>query len=128
METWYRGDGWYSDGARVTLTGWATEALRSELAGLHGWGEAEQWRAPEGTAYEPWVRMPRLSAGVQGTAVFVAPASLGADADAPTLTAAVTEVTWVNGELRVCWADGPQTVVAFEPLRLTMDTILVQGN
>ncbi|MGO4429812.1 hypothetical protein AB4Z54_66475, partial [Streptomyces sp. MCAF7] len=63
-------------------------------------------------------------------AVFVALASLGADADAdaPTLTAAVTEVTWVTGELRVCWADGPQTVVAFEPLRVTMDTILVQGN
>ncbi|MGO4757602.1 DUF2264 domain-containing protein, partial [Streptomyces sp. 2MCAF27] len=91
-------------GARVTLTGWATEALRSELVGLRGWGEAEQVRAPEGTAYEPWVRMPRLSAEVQGTAVFVALASLGADADAdaPTLTAAVTEVTWVTGELRVC--------------------------
>jgi hypothetical protein len=107
-------------GARVTLTGWATQALRSELTGVHGWDEADQVRAPEGTAYEPWVRMPRLSADVQGTAVLVALAALGADADTgtPPLAAAVAEVTWADGELRVRWADGPQTVVTFEPLRV----------
>lgn len=106
-------------GARVTLTGWATEALRSELVGLHGWGEPDQVRAPEGTAYESWVRMPRLSADVQGTAVFVALATLGADADAPPPADAVAEAVWADGELRVRWADGPQTVVTFDPLRVT---------
>ncbi|OIJ95535.1 hypothetical protein BIV25_20590 [Streptomyces sp. MUSC 14] len=105
-------------GARVTLTGWATQALRSELTGVHGWDEADQVRAPEGTAYEPWVRMPRLSAKVQGTAVLVALAALGAEADTgtPPLAAAVAEVTWADGELCVRWADGPQTTVTFEPL------------
>jgi hypothetical protein len=107
-------------GARVTLTGWATQALRSELTGVHGWDEADQVRAPEGTAYEPWVRMPRLSAEVQGTAVLVALAALGADAGTgtPPLAAAVAEVTRADSELRVRWADGPQTVVTFEPLRV----------
>jgi hypothetical protein len=79
-------------------------------------------RAPEGTAYEPWVRMPRLSAEVQGMAVLVALAALGADAgddaEAPPLAAALAEVTWLDGELRVRWADGPQTVVTFDPLRV----------
>ncbi|MEU8693499.1 DUF2264 domain-containing protein [Streptomyces sp. NPDC048665] len=109
-------------GARVTLTGWATRALRSELTGVHGWAGADQVRAPEGTAYEPWVRMPRLSAEVQGTAVLVALAALGADAgddaEVPPLAAAVAEVRWLDGELRVRWADGPQTVVTFDPLRV----------
>ena len=106
-------------GARVTLTGWATEAVRSELTGLYGWSGHDRVRAPEGTAYEPWVRMPRLSADVQGTAVFAALASLGGDAEAPPLADAVAEVVCTDGELRVRWAEGPQTVVSFEPLRVT---------
>ncbi|MGW0083063.1 DUF2264 domain-containing protein [Streptomyces sp. NPDC003393] len=106
-------------GARVTLTGWATQTLRSDLVGLLGWDGWDQVRAPGGTAYEPWVRVPRLSADVRGTAVFVALAGLGAEADAAKPTGAVREVTRVDGELRVRWADGPQTVVTFEPLRVT---------
>ncbi|GHE48728.1 hypothetical protein GCM10018785_17900 [Streptomyces longispororuber] len=69
-------------GARVTLTGWATAALRSELVALYGWTGADEVRAPRGTAYEPWARVPRLSADVEGTAVFVALASLTAPAPA----------------------------------------------
>ncbi|MFJ8825840.1 DUF2264 domain-containing protein [Streptomyces sp. NPDC102467] len=105
-------------GARATLTGWATEALRSELVGVHGWDDGgDRVRAPEGTAYEPWVRMPRLSAGVEGTVVLVALASLGGESGEP-LAEAVSEVTVIGGELTVRWADGFETVVGFEPLRV----------
>jgi hypothetical protein len=63
--------------------------------------------------------MPRLSADVQGTAVFVALATLGSAADAPPAAGAVADVVLADGELRVRWADGPQTVVTFGPLRVT---------
>ncbi|MEU9343427.1 DUF2264 domain-containing protein [Streptomyces sp. NPDC048278] len=106
-------------GARVTLTGWAAEAVRSELTGLYGWSGRDQVRAPEGTAYEPWVQVPRLSADVRGTAVFAALAALGGDAEAPPLADAVAEVVCADHELRVRWAEGPQTVVSFEPFRVT---------
>ncbi|MER5950116.1 DUF2264 domain-containing protein [Streptomyces sp. NPDC001904] len=100
-------------GSRVTLTGWATDALRSELTGLHGWGPADRVRAPEGTAYEPWVRVPRLSAPVEGTAVFAALALLGA-ADTPAdLDGVVAGAGVTDGELAVRWADGFETVVTF---------------
>ncbi|MBW8795471.1 MAG: DUF2264 domain-containing protein [Streptomyces sp.] len=105
-------------GTRVTLTGWATEAVRSELVGLHGWSTQDRVRAPEGTAYEPWVRLPRLSAKLHGTAVFAALAALGAGPEAPPLADAVAEVDWSDGELRVRWAGGLRTVVSFEPLRV----------
>jgi len=108
-------------GARVTLTGWATETLRSELAGLHGWGGAERVRAPEGTAYEPWVRVPRLSAGVEGTAVFVALAALGGDADGAPAAEAVAGVTVDGPVVRVHWTRGPVTVVTFDPVRVTQE-------
>jgi hypothetical protein len=108
-------------GARVTLTGWATGTLRSELVGLHGWGETERVRAPEGTAYEPWVRVPRLSAGVEGTAVFVALAALGGDAGAAPAAEAVAGVTVDGPVVRVHWARGPVTVVAFDPVRVTRE-------
>ncbi|MEV1024297.1 DUF2264 domain-containing protein [Streptomyces sp. NPDC050264] len=104
-------------GARLTLTGWATEALRSELVGLYGWGDLDSARAPEGTAYEPWVRMPRLSAEAEGAGVFVALASLGGEPEVP-LAEAVTEVVVTEGELKVRWADGFETVVGLEPLRV----------
>ncbi|MYW69961.1 DUF2264 domain-containing protein [Streptomyces sp. SID8379] len=106
-------------GARVSLTGWATEALSSELVGLHGWAERDEVRAPQGTAYEAWVRVPRLSADVEGTAVFVALASLGATEPEVPLVDAVTEVVATEGELKVTWADGFESVVVFgEPLRV----------
>ncbi|WP_372349232.1 DUF2264 domain-containing protein [Streptomyces sp. KL116D] len=106
-------------GARVTLTGWASDVLASELVGLHGWGERDAVRAPQGTAYEPWVRVPRLSAEVTGTAVFVALASLSAEPADAALADAVTGVAVTEGEVTVRWAGGPETVVAFgEPLRV----------
>ncbi|WP_406430972.1 hypothetical protein OHB00_03165 [Streptomyces sp. NBC_00631] len=86
---------------------------------VHGWSGQDRVRAPEGTAYEPWARMPRLSAELAGTAVFAALAALGTGATAPPLTAAVAEVSCADDELRVRWADGPETVVSFEPLRVT---------
>ncbi|MGD6748734.1 DUF2264 domain-containing protein [Streptomyces sp. BH105] len=108
-------------GARVTLTGWATEALHSELVGLRGWERRDEVRAPQGTAYEPWVRVPRLAADVEGTAVFVALASLGAQRPEAPLADAVSEVDVLDGELRVRWADGARTTVTFEPLRVQQD-------
>ncbi|MFD4708191.1 DUF2264 domain-containing protein [Streptomyces sp. NPDC058430] len=106
-------------GAGVTLTGWASDALSSQLHGLYGWGERDEVRAPQGTAYEPWVRVPRLSGTAEGTAVFVALASLSADEPSVPLADAVSEVAFHDGELRVRWADGPQTAVSFEPVRVT---------
>ncbi|MFE5025722.1 DUF2264 domain-containing protein [Streptomyces sp. NPDC056656] len=106
-------------GAGVTLTGWASDALSSQLHGLYGWGERDEVRAPQGTAYERWVRVPRLSGEAEGTAVFVALASLSADESSAPLTDVVPEVRFSEGELRVLWADGPQTAVAFEPVRVT---------
>ncbi|MER7199070.1 hypothetical protein CG723_14035 [Streptomyces sp. CB01635] len=106
-------------GAGVTLTGWASDALSSQLHGLYGWGERDEVRAPQGTAYERWVRVPRLSGEAEGTAVFVALASLSADEPSAPLTDVVTDVRFSEGELRVLWADGPQTTVAFEPVRVT---------
>ncbi|MGP3769354.1 DUF2264 domain-containing protein [Streptomyces sp. SDT5-1] len=103
-------------GARVTLTGWATDALRSELVGLRGWEERDAVRAPQGTAYEPWVRVPRLSAGVEGTAVFAALASLGTDEGGGGVDGAVSDVAFAHDELTVSWADGARTVVSFEPV------------
>ncbi|WP_425840501.1 DUF2264 domain-containing protein [Streptomyces fractus] len=108
-------------GARVTLTGWATDALHSELVGLRGWdrrSEKDAVRAPQGTAYEPWVRVPRLVADVDGTAVFVALASLAAERPEAPLADAVSDVAFLDGELTVRWSDGARTVVDFEPLRV----------
>ncbi|MFJ9082968.1 DUF2264 domain-containing protein [Streptomyces sp. NPDC102384] len=105
-------------GARVTLTGWATDALHSELVGLRGWELRDEVRAPQGTAYEPWVRVPRLAADVEGTAVFVALASLGAQPPQGPLADAVSDVALLDGELTVRWSDGARTVVGFEPLHV----------
>ncbi|QNS02511.1 DUF2264 domain-containing protein [Streptomyces xanthii] len=103
-------------GAHVSLTGWATDALASELTGLHGWAERDAVRAPQGTAYEPWVRVPRLTAPVEGTGVFAALATLGGTAAEAAPADAVTEVTYADGELRVTWTDGPTTVITFTPV------------
>ncbi|MFI5661276.1 DUF2264 domain-containing protein [Streptomyces sp. NPDC051684] len=105
-------------GARVTLTGWATEALHSDLVGLHGWDGRDEVRAPQGTAYEPWVRVPRLGSDVAGTAVFAALSVLGAEPPTAPLADAVSDVAILDGELTVRWADGTRTTVAFEPLRV----------
>ncbi|QDQ14845.1 DUF2264 domain-containing protein [Streptomyces spectabilis] len=116
-------------GARVTLTGWATRALRSELVGLYGWDGPDgpdgpdEVRAPAGTAYEPWVRLPRLSAAAGGTGVFVALAALSAE-PLP-LASAVREVVLSGGEVLVRWRDGSRTAVGFEPARVRLEGVAV---
>lgn len=104
-------------GARVSLTGWAADAVRSELVGLYGWESRDAVRAPEGTAFESWVRVPRLSAGVEGDGVFVALACLGGESDSG-LADIVADVHVQDAELTVRWADGFETFVAYEPLRV----------
>jgi hypothetical protein len=88
-------------GARVRLTGWATGEPDPETApgppaetrpsaqhpahqahftlhGLHGWDGAapEVLRAPQGTAFTRWALVPALTGCAEGTALFVALATL----------------------------------------------------
>ncbi|NBM20708.1 hypothetical protein GUY61_35340, partial [Streptomyces sp. GC420] len=109
-------------GARVEQTGWATgpgEPPLSALHGLHGWTGRDEVRAPEGTAFARWVRVPRLSADAEGTAVYAALATLTAEPGPAPLADAVGEVTVDadSGVLRVRWADdGALTRIGFGPL------------
>lgn len=136
-------------GARLEQTGWATgpgEPLRSELHPLHGWEARDEVRAPAGTAFTPWVRMPRLVAGARGTGLYAALAVLTgerapepgesgapADLDDPTAEPAqgaestgvfeaaevVTRVTADDRSVEVRWArDGSLTRVTFDPVRV----------
>ncbi|MCX3061189.1 DUF2264 domain-containing protein [Streptomyces beihaiensis] len=108
-------------GARISQTGWATRAHGSQLAGLSGWTGSDEVRAPQGTAYEPWVRIPRLTADAEGTVLLTALACLGTAPSTPPLAAAVRDVTVSDGdrEVTVTWSDGARTVVGFEPVRVT---------
>jgi len=111
-------------GAQVQQTGWATgadEALRSALHPLHGWTGQDEVRAPMGTAFVPWARVPRLTAEASGTTLYAALATLTAEQEpAPepgSLAAAVTDVTVETNSLAVRWADdGSVTRITFEPL------------
>ncbi|MGW0140764.1 DUF2264 domain-containing protein [Streptomyces calvus] len=109
-------------GARLGLTGWATgpeESLTSALYGLHGWDDAcpELVRAPQGTAWTPWARLPRLTGGCGGTSVHVALASLTAEPGAAPLSEAVAEVLVDGATVEVTWADtGTRTRIAFDPV------------
>jgi hypothetical protein len=106
-------------GARVEETGWATdpdEPLRSELHPVHGWEERDDVRAPGGTAFTSWARVPRLTAEAAGTAIYAALVVL---TDEPQ-TGAVAEVAEVRVDsIGVRWADGSVTRIAFEPLMVT---------
>ncbi|WNF30681.1 DUF2264 domain-containing protein [Streptomyces sp. C11-1] len=98
------------DGARAELTGWATGPggpVRSQLLGLHGWdtAEAEDVRAPQGTAFTRWAAVPRLAADVTGTAVLVALASLTAEPDAAPLDGVVDRVEVTGDTVTVHWAE-----------------------
>ncbi|MFF3753391.1 DUF2264 domain-containing protein [Streptomyces sp. NPDC002018] len=144
-------------GARVRQTGWATapadragrgagnegvagngagygdgngdDAVRSELTGLYGWETPDEPRAPQGTAFTRWARVPRLTAEVAGTALFAALVSLTADPRATPSDEAVSEARAVRevrvaGEdgsaIEVTWADdGSTTRIAFAPLTVT---------
>ncbi|MFJ2675668.1 DUF2264 domain-containing protein [Streptomyces sp. NPDC087525] len=109
-------------GARVRQTGWATgpeETVRSALHGLHGWETRDEVRAPQGTAYTRWAIVPRLTGEAEGTALFVALASLTAEPGAAPLSEAVSEVAVAvdTGTAEVRWADdGSWTRIAFGPL------------
>ncbi|WP_419999880.1 DUF2264 domain-containing protein [Streptomyces boninensis] len=107
-------------GARVTLTGWATGRDDDTLSGLEpllGWADRDEQRAPEGTAYTPWARMPRLTGAAEGTQVFVALASLTGGA---VPSAVVAGVDADAGSLEVRWSDDASvTRVSFDPLAVS---------
>ncbi|MGW1776947.1 DUF2264 domain-containing protein [Streptomyces sp. NPDC002104] len=111
--------------ARVEQTGWATgpeEPLRSELHPVHGWEARDEARAPAGTAFTRWARMPRLTAGAGGTRLYAALAALTGEPDPAPAAEAVTVVTVVTadrGSIAVRWTqDGSLTRIAFGPLRV----------
>ncbi len=103
-------------GVRVEQTGWAAGAdLVSTLLPLCGWTDADEVRAPQGTAFAEWVTVPRLSAPVQGTAVFAALATLSTEpAPAP-----ITETIATADTLDVHWSDGTHTRITFDPMTVT---------
>ncbi|MFI1249262.1 DUF2264 domain-containing protein [Streptomyces anulatus] len=118
------------DGARAELTGWATDpggTVRSRLRGLHGWEGPEDVRAPQGTAFAPWVTVPRLAADVNGTVVLAALASLtaepGATPEADLEAAKVVDRVAVAGDtVEVRWAeDGARTRITFGGAAVTVD-------
>ena len=102
-------------GARVELTGWATgrdEALGSALWPIVGWAGRDLVRAPAGTAFVRWARIPRVSAEVSGTGVFAAVALLGEG----------EEVAVGEGDesgVVVRWGDGGVTRVGFGPVSVS---------
>ncbi len=109
-------------GSRVTLTGWATgpeEPTVSALHGLYGWDDPapEPVPAPQGTAWTPWARVPRLTGGCGGTTVHLALACLTTGPDAPPpLERAVTDVRVEDQAVELTWTqDGSRTRVSFEP-------------
>ncbi|MGQ4718398.1 DUF2264 domain-containing protein [Streptomyces anulatus] len=117
------------DGARAELTGWATDpggTVRSRLRGLHGWEGPEDVRAPQGTAFAPWVTVPRLTADVSGTVVLAALASLtaapGATSEAEPEAAEVVDRVAVAGDtVEVRWAeDGARTRITFGGAAVTV--------
>ncbi|MEU2573669.1 DUF2264 domain-containing protein [Streptomyces anulatus] len=118
------------DGARAELTGWATDpggTVRSRLRGLHGWEGPENVRAPQGTAYAPWVTVPRLAADVSGTVVLAALASLTAEPGAtpeadPEAADVVDRVAVAGDTVEVRWAeDGARTRITFGGAAVTVD-------
>ncbi|MFD0211974.1 DUF2264 domain-containing protein [Streptomyces hirsutus] len=110
----------------VTHTGWATgpdEPLVSSLHGLHGWDApaADPIRAPQGTAFTRWARVPRLSGRCHGTSVHVSLASLTAEPDPRPLAEALREVRVDGGSaVEVVWAGGgARTRIAFDPVEVS---------
>ncbi|MET7599844.1 DUF2264 domain-containing protein [Streptomyces sp. NPDC005481] len=107
-------------GALVEQTGWATGpdgSPHSALHPLHGWSEADEARAPQGTAFTSWARVPRLTGEAEGTAVYASLATLTEEPEPVPLAGAVTGVSADGHGVEVRWADdGSTTRVAFEPL------------
>ncbi|MFG2982150.1 DUF2264 domain-containing protein [Streptomyces sp. NPDC048258] len=113
-------------GSRVEQTGWATgpdEPVRSALHPLHGWDTQDEARAPAGTAFTPWARVPRLTAEAEGTALYAALATLTAEPGpepgqpAAAVTEASADAGVDGGVIEVRWADdGSRTRIAFGPV------------
>ncbi|MBO8193225.1 DUF2264 domain-containing protein [Streptomyces oryzae] len=102
-------------GTRIRLTGWAAdEDLATELIPLHGLTPTDPLRAPHGTAYARWVRVPAAEGELDGTGVCAAAAALGgSDGDAAPPRVSVTEGTEA---LEIAWGDGGGRVrVTFDP-------------
>jgi hypothetical protein len=95
-------------GSHAEETGWATE-LESALFPLHGWVSKDKVRATQGTAFTPWVLIPRLAGPADG--LYAAVATLGTDEPA---AIEVTESTATS--LTVRWDDGTTTRIAFDPV------------
>ncbi|MCE7002875.1 DUF2264 domain-containing protein [Kibdelosporangium philippinense] len=96
-------------GTRVEETGWATE-LHSQLVPVHGWTGKDEVRAPQGTAYTPWVTIPRLTAEVEGTAIFAALAVLSEEREqlpetGTIITGNSLEVHWFNTTTRITFGE-----------------------
>ncbi len=113
------------DGARVTHTGWATgpdEPVVSALHGLYGWDDGpEPVRAPQGTAYTRWARVPRLGGRAGGTSVHVCLATLTAEPEPAPLVDAVADVVVDGDGVEVTWAlDGVRSRVGFRPLDVSL--------
>lgn len=109
--------------SRVIQTGWATDpdgSVVSALHGLHGWDDAsESLRAPQGTAYARWARIPRLTGPAGGTTVHVSLATL--TAEPVPLEEAVTELFVDHGRVQVVWAlDGARSVIGFGPVTVSL--------
>ncbi|MEA5367653.1 DUF2264 domain-containing protein [Amycolatopsis sp., V23-08] len=92
-------------GATVEQTGWAAESV---LKPLSGWTGQDEVRAPHGTAYTPWVSLPRLTGDLDGTTVFIAHAVLGTEA---------TDLDVTEEGIR--WPDGFTVRITFDPLEVT---------
>ncbi|MFE7126443.1 DUF2264 domain-containing protein [Streptomyces sp. NPDC057617] len=121
-------------GTLVRQTGWATgpgpdegpggdDGVRSALHGLYGWVDLDEQRAPQGTAFTRWARVPRLTGEAEGTALFAALATLTAEPAAAPLSEAVSRVRLTGADtdtIEVTWADdGSVTRVSFAPLEIT---------
>jgi hypothetical protein len=91
-------------GAGAEQTGWAAGSV---LRPLIGWSGGDEVRAPHGTAYTPWVSLPRLTGDIDETTVFVAHAVLGTKA---------TELEVSRDGIR--WPDGFTIRIGFGPLEV----------
>ncbi|GAB2816542.1 DUF2264 domain-containing protein [Streptomyces daliensis] len=107
------------EGTRVRLSGWPTGACGT-LRGLYGWAppmEEPRWeRAPQGTAFSRWVTVPVLSGEVSGSGLFVAVATLGAEATPPDPRVLSADTTHVH----LTWPSDPPVRVSFAPLSVTV--------
>ncbi|MGW5215798.1 hypothetical protein ACWEQO_32510 [Streptomyces sp. NPDC004051] len=109
--------------SRVTHTGRATgpdEPLFSLLHGLYGWDDHAPAlvRAPRGTAFIHWARVPRLTGRAGGTSVHVSLASPTAAPDPGPLAEAVREIRVDGAAVEVGRAGGgARTRITFDPVK-----------